>query len=115
LKKNTPLPCEASQTFYTVSEGQAEVEVTITQGEDTAPEYVNKIATHKFRLPPGRPAECPIKVTYKYDVNQRMHCSFEDLESGRILEVDFCLDQDGKVSESDIKQKDGQLELFKVA
>ena len=115
LKKNTPLPCEASQTFYTVSEGQAEVEVTITQGEDTTPEYVNKIATHKFQLPPGRAAGCPIKVTYRYDVNQRMHCSFEDIESGRILEVDFCLDRDGKMSQGDIKQKDEQLELFKVA
>ena len=115
LKKNTPLPCEASQTFYTVSDGQAEVEVTITQGEDTAPEYVNKIATHKFKLPPDRPAGCPIKVTYRYDVNQRMHCKFEDIESGRVLEVDFCLDQDGKISKSDVKQKGEQLELFKVA
>jgi len=115
LKKNTPLPCEASQMFYTMSEGQAEVEVTITQGEDTAPEYVNKIATHKFELPPGRPAGCPIKVTYRYDVNQRMHCKFEDIESGRVLELDFCLDQDGKTPESNIRQKSEQLELFKVA
>jgi molecular chaperone DnaK len=98
-----------------MSEGQAEVEVTITQGEDTAPEYVNKIATHKFELPPGRPAGCPIKVTYRYDVNQRMHCKFEDIESGRVLELDFCLDQDGKIPESNIRQKSEQLELFKVA
>ncbi|MHC4426663.1 MAG: Hsp70 family protein [Planctomycetota bacterium] len=106
LKKNTPLPCDVSQTFYTLTEGQAEVEVTITQGEDSAVEYVNKIATHKFKLPPDRPAECPIKVTYGYDVNQRMHCKFEDLESGRVLEVDLCLDQDGEVSESDVKEKE---------
>jgi molecular chaperone DnaK len=109
LKKNTPLPCEASQMFYTLTEGQAEVEVTITQGEDIAVEYINKIATHKFKLPPDRPAECPIKVTYGYDVNQRMHCKFEDLESGRVLEVDLCLDQDGEVSESDVKEKEKQL------
>lgn len=115
LKKNTPLPCEGSQMFYTVSDGQAEVEVTITQGEDAAPEYVNKIATHKFQLPEGRPAGCPIKVTYKYDVNQRMHCKFEDLDSSRMLEVDFCLDQDGKLSQRDVRQKVEQLELFKVA
>jgi molecular chaperone DnaK len=109
LKKNTPLPCEVSQMFYTLTEGQAEVEVTITQGEDSAVEYINKIATHKFKLPPDRPAECPIKVTYGYDVNQRMHCKFEDLESGRVLEVDLCLDQDGEVSESDTKEKEKRL------
>ncbi len=114
LKKNTPLPCEASQTFYTMTEGQTELEITITQGEDTTPEYINKIATHKFKLPPDRPAECPIKVTYSYDVNQRMHCKFEDLESGKALEVEFCLDQNSKMSENNVKEKSNQLEPFKV-
>lgn len=114
LKKNTPLPCEASQTFYTMYEGQKQVEVTITQGEDAAVEYVNKIATHRFELPEGRPADCPITVTFSYDVNQRMHCKFEDVESGRVLEVDFCLDQNGEVAESSIKQGNEQLESLKV-
>jgi len=114
LKKNTPLPCEASQMFYTMTKGQTEVEVTITQGEDTAVEYVNKIATHKFELPPDRPAECPIKVTYSYDVNQRMHCKFEDLKSGRALEVDFCLDQNDKMLENNIIEKSNQLEQSKI-
>ncbi|MGB2807781.1 MAG: Hsp70 family protein [Sedimentisphaerales bacterium] len=114
LKKNTPLPCEASQMFYTVAEGQTELEVSISQGEDTAPEYVTKIATHKFELPPDRPAERPIKVTYSYDVNQRMHCKFEDVESGRTLEVDCSLDKNGKMSENDRKEKGKKLENIKV-
>ena len=114
LKKNTPLPCEASKMFYTVAEGQTELEVTISQGEDTAPEYVTKIATHKFELPPDRPAERPIKVTYSYDVNQRMHCKFEDVESGRALEVDYSLDKNGKMSENDRKEKGKPLENIKV-
>jgi len=114
LKKNTPLPCESTQMFYTMSEGQKALEVTITQGEDSAVEYVNKIATHKFELPPNRPAKCPIKVTYCYDVNQRMHCKFHDLQSGRVLELDFCLDQDGQMLKSDTKQKAEQLEGLRV-
>ena len=113
LQKNTPLPCEASQTFYTLAEGQAQVEVTITQGEDTDIEYVNKIATHKFELPPDRSAGCPIKVTYGYDVNQRMHCKFEDLESDRVLEVDLCLDGDDTVSQSDATKTKQQSAVSK--
>jgi molecular chaperone DnaK len=109
LKKNTPLPCDATQTFYTVSEGQKRVEVTITQGEDTDPAYVNKIATHSFDLPPDRPAERPIKVTYSYDLNQRMHCKFEDIESGRVLELDFSLDDEGNLT-----QPAAELEPFQV-
>jgi molecular chaperone DnaK len=114
LKKNTPLPCEASQTFYTVSEGQQRVEVTVTQGEDTDPAYVNTIATQSFELPPDRAAERPIKVTYSYDLNQRMHCTFEDLDSGRLLEVDFALDKDGSVTEGEAVQNNKDLEPFKV-
>ncbi|MBN1508390.1 MAG: Hsp70 family protein [Sedimentisphaerales bacterium] len=114
LKKNTPLPCESSQVFYTVSEGQKRVEVTVTQGEDTDPSYVNKIATHSFDLPPDRPAERPIKVTYSYDSNQRMHCRFEDVESGRLLEVDFSLNQEGAVAGSNTTQKANELQPFKV-
>ena len=114
LKKNTPLPCETSKMFYTMSKGQTEVEITITQGEDTAPEYVNKVAKHRLKLPPDRPAERPVKVTYSYDVNQRMHCKFEDIESGGALEVDLCLDEDGTMSEGDTKQKGNQFKLMKV-
>ena len=114
LNKNTPLPCEATQTFYTVSKGQTAVEVTITQGEDVTVEYVNKIATHKFELPPDRPAECPIKVTYSYDVNQRMHCKFEDLESGRVLAVDLSLTKSGEMSEDNITEEVKQLNGSRV-
>jgi len=114
LKKNTPLPCESSQMFYTMSKGQTEVEVTITQGEDTDVDYVNKIATHKFKLPSNRPAECPIKVTYSYDVNQRMHCKFQDIKSGRALEVDFSLDKKGEMTQSNIKERKKKLKTVKV-
>jgi len=115
LKKNTPLPCQDSQMFYTVSKGQTELEVTITQGEDNAPEYVNKIATNKLKLPPNRPAKCPVKVTYSYDLNQRMQCSFEDVESGQALEVDLRLGQNDQMSQCDAKQKKAErLKSFKV-
>ncbi|MBN2136817.1 MAG: Hsp70 family protein [Sedimentisphaerales bacterium] len=105
LKKNTPLPCEASQTFYTVSKGQSALEVTVTQGEDTTPEYVNRIATNRMELPPDRPVDCPIKVTYSYDANQRMHCTFEDMESQNALEVDLCLDKEGEAISDDTAEK----------
>jgi molecular chaperone DnaK len=110
LSKNTPLPCEASQMFYTMVDGQTELEVIVTQGEDKSPEFVNEVAREKLQLPPGRPAGCPIKVTYSYDVNQRMHCKFEDEKSGKVLEVDFSVGKNGQLS----KQMAKELEGFKV-
>jgi len=114
LRKNTPLPCEVSEMFYTMTENQTELKVTVTQGEDSSVDYVNKIATHTLKLPEGRPARCPIKVTYSYDLNQRMHCQFEDVESGEMLNVEFSLDQDGQISQSDIKQQARQMEALVV-
>jgi len=88
--------------------------VTITQGEDKDPDYVNKIASEIFELPPDRPAGCTIKVTYSYDVNQRMHCRFEDTESGKTLEVDFCVGENDELTRENVKQKAQQLQGFKV-
>ena len=114
LKKNTPLPCEQTQVFYTMTEGQDKLQITVTQGEDTQPQYVNKIATHTFELPPDRPANCPIEVTYRYDVNQRMQCKFHDVNSDRTLEIDLCLDSSGEVSESKTCSNTKQLETVQV-
>ncbi len=43
-----------------------------------------------------------------------MHCRFEDVESGRLLEMDFSLDQEGSISESDVKEETKDLEPYKV-
>jgi hypothetical protein len=65
---------------------------------------VNRIATEIFKLPPNRPANQPIHVRYSYDVNQRMHCQFIDEESGRTLEVEFCVGDNGQMTQAEIKQ-----------
>jgi molecular chaperone DnaK len=114
LKKNTPLPCQATQTFYTMSDGQTELQVTITQGEDEDPDFVNRIATEVFDLPPDRPANRPIQVCYSYDLNQRMHCTFSDEESGRRLEVDLTLDENGQSAAKTIQQKVSEVEKYQV-
>lgn len=114
LKKNTPLPCQATQTFYTMSDGQTELQVTITQGEDEDPDFVNRIATEVFDLPPDRPANRPIQVCYSYDLNQRMHCTFADEESGRRLEVDLALNESGQSTSKTVQQDDCEVEKYQV-
>ncbi len=114
IKKNTPLPCETSQMFYTMAENQGELKSIITQGEDSDPKFVNEIAVGRFELPPNRPAHCPIKVTYSYDVNQRMSCVFEDMDTGKKLEVEFSIDDDGKVTDSKIEEKAKEFETLQV-
>ena len=42
----------------------------IGRGLIADPEYVNNVALGKLELPGGRAKNCPIKVTYSYDLNQ---------------------------------------------
>jgi molecular chaperone DnaK len=114
LKKNTSLPCSVNQTFYTMVNNQTQLQILITQGEDEDPDFVNKIATEIFELPGGRPAGRPIRVEYSYDVNQRMHCTFKDEESGRLLEVEFCVGKDGNLSGKNVHEAAQELEKMKV-
>jgi molecular chaperone DnaK len=113
LKKNTPLPCEETQTFYTTKEGQNQLQVAITQGEDIDPEYVNNIALGKLELPGDRPKNCPIKVTYSYDLNQRMHCMFEDTQSGKSIEVDLEQVDNGPDSEK-VREQTEEMAQFQI-
>ncbi len=52
----------------------------------------------------------PVKVTYSYDVNQRMHCRFEDVQSGKVLEVKFEVGQGGHLAQTATPAEPSDLE-----
>ena len=87
IKKNTPLPAKVVDTFYTVSDGQSIVDISITQGEDSDPDFVDTIHQEDMELPENRPEGQPIEFTYIYDENQMMKCVFKDVNSGIQKEV----------------------------
>lgn len=87
IDKNTSLPCSITKTFYTIHEGQEALNIRITQGEDTDPDFVDILHDEDMTLPPNRPEGQPIEITYSYDENQIMHCVFKDVNSGQKKEV----------------------------
>jgi len=89
IPKSTPIPCSITQPYYTVMDGQTQIECQITQGEDLDPEFVNTLASEMMDLPPDRPANQEIAVTFSYDANGRMACDFHDLASGRRKHFDL--------------------------
>jgi molecular chaperone DnaK len=98
IGKNTQLPCSFTKTFYTVSDGQEAVDISITQGEDADPDFVDKIHEENMDLPPNRPSGQPIEVTYQYDENQIMHCIFKDVNSGRSKPIQLNMQNSKKKS-----------------
>ena len=86
FKKGTAIPCEISENLYTLYRGQNSVKIILTQSmEDTSePEFVIVVHEGIFKLPKGRPANQPIKATYRYTENSTMEAEFLDINSGRV-------------------------------
>lgn len=84
IDKNTARPCSVTKSFYTSHQGQEVLGCTITEcghPEDN-PDFVKTLSDEDLKLPPGRPADLEIQITYSFDDNGMMHCSFKDVESG---------------------------------
>jgi molecular chaperone DnaK len=96
IPKNTPLPCSKSDSFYTTTEGQTHVNCKVTQGEDDDPEFVKVVYEAKLELPPDRPANQEVRVTFTYDANGRMACAFVDVGSGQKSTVDLDVAAEGE-------------------
>ena len=89
IPKNTQIPCSKTETFYTRIEGQQFVRCRVTQSgdEESDPDFVNIILDEQLGpLPPGRPPQLPIEISYSYDLNQTMHVKFKDVKSGKTYE-----------------------------
>ncbi len=115
IRKNTPIPCKITKTYYTAVQGQTGVDARVTQhGIATKDaDMVNVVAFGSLQLPPGRPAGQPVKVTYSYDADQRMHCVFEDENSGKKLELDIDT-QAGSMGKAEVERKAHELEGYTV-
>ena len=64
----------------------------LTEGSDDETDlqsfYGRIRSVAKFDLPPGRPAGQKVEVTFSYDDNQTMQCSFKDCKTGKNYTID---------------------------
>jgi molecular chaperone DnaK len=92
IDKNSKLPASRTESYYTVHAGQTAVDCRITQSatREHDPDFVRVIWKGDLGpLPEGRPPNMEIRVTYSYDLNQVMHCEFEDVATGLRRVVDL--------------------------
>lgn len=77
IKRNSKIPCEGEEEFYTEVDGQTELEVRVVEGEDPDPQYDSIIGKTILKLNP-RPKESPLGVLIKYDINGIIHVRVKD-------------------------------------
>lgn len=93
IRKGEKIPCSVTESFYTLRDGQQGVDCIVTESvaPESDPRFVKVIWKGSLELPPNRPPNQEIKVTFAYDENQIMKCSFVDVSTGRETKVDLTM------------------------
>lgn len=104
LHRNTEIPCSSSQVFYTVADNQEAIRMRITEGEDTDPEYVHIIGTSVLDLPPGLPADSPIRITISYDKNGIVNVVAEDVTNNKDL-GEMVIERQSNITQVEMEKK----------
>jgi len=83
IRKGESIPCSVTESFFTIHADQQEVNCQVTEASspETDPKFVKVIWSGELKLPTNRPEGQEIKVTFSYDDNQIMKCSFVDAET----------------------------------
>ena len=78
--------------------------VTESTAAETDPRFVNTIWEGSLELPSGRPANQEIQITFSYDDNQVMKCSFVDVATGKETKIDLSLAASGSDDSDEIEK-----------
>ncbi|MGB7327517.1 MAG: Hsp70 family protein [Rubripirellula sp.] len=84
IARGSALPCKRSETFYTVSHGQTDVNVDVYQGESSHVHdnhFVGRVCLSD--LDPHTPADSPIAVTFMMNLSGMLEVRAIDRASGK--------------------------------
>ena len=102
IKKNEKIPCSVTEIFTTIHDGQVAINCDVTESKEntTDPRFVKIVSDEQLELPPDRPAGQEIEVTFSYNENQIMQCSFVDLSSKVRKDIELKMSNESSSSNS---------------
>ena len=84
IPHNSKIPIEKSELAYTVDEGQTQIKVSVTEGNDSDVEYVKVIGSSTLSIPPC-PKGSPVEIIYAYDPDQTIYIEVIDKVTDKSL------------------------------
>lgn len=107
VPRNTIIPCEHYDDFFTLYDNQEFIELEVTEGEDEDIDYVKIIGTSQIKLRP-RPAGSPIRIFIGYDENAVVHVRVMDLISNEDL-GEMYIERNSNLSDQEIIEKKDKI------
>ncbi len=91
ILRNTAVPVEVTQEFYTAVENQKTVLIRImeseTSDENVPPDHSREIGTAVLHLPPGLPEDTPVIISFTLNKEGRLHLTAVESSEQRKVEV----------------------------
>jgi len=113
LNKDTKIGTKTSEVYATMADGQTEIEVQVTEGEERDLDYVRVVGAGKIAIPPY-PKESPVEVFFQYDANGIIHVTVIDRKSGKSL-GELHLKREANRTDSEIKTMKQELGKIEVS
>ena len=123
IPKMTAVPCELTDRFGTVDNGQRSVLIEVVQSleQDQRKDEIDLFETYKLgectlELPPGLPRGTPIQVSYKYNLDQVLEVTAKSMSSDKATaayEV-FSIIERPTLNEEEVAQAESDIRDLKV-
>jgi molecular chaperone DnaK len=110
IKKMTPVPAEAKNSFGTAKANMKNAIVRVVEGESTVPSECTPLGICDIELPPFLPKGSPVELTYTYNENQVLEVIVDAF--GRQNRVQIA--RNTGLSESEIEMATADLLQIKV-
>ena len=91
IERGSKIPISITKDFFTLADNQEAVDCSVTESRnaETDLNFVKEIWDGELELPSGREAGQKIEITFSYDENQIMKCSFVDVSTNRKTDIDL--------------------------
>ncbi len=111
ILKNTPIPTKETKTYYTISDNQTEMDISVYQGEDEYTKNNSLVSDSIYvrNIPPAPAGHESVEITFHYDINGLIHVEAVILSTGeRIQEI--IESQRGVMSDTEKKMATERME-----
>ena len=110
IERNTVLPCSRVRRYYTSSDGQREIRISILQGEHTYAEDNLNLGEMRIAVPKKKKGEEAVDVRFTYDLNGILAADITVVSTGQSISKTISQN----MSEKEAEKRMAELEKLKI-